>query len=60
MLYQSGLLGRADILPSLIVSSGVVSEWTIRPRIHSAVANIVVWCYVKVDYQAEHTFYIRQ
>ena len=57
---QSGLSGRAYILPSLIVSAGVVSEGTIRPRIHSTFANSVVWCCIRADYQAEHTFYLRQ
>ena len=60
MLCQSGLSGRAYILPSPIVLSVFVSEWTIRPSIHFTFANSVVWCCVRVDYQAEHTFYLRQ
>ena len=74
MLCLSGLSGRAYILPSPIVSSdivsciplspivssGVVSERTIRPSIHSTFDNSVVWCCIRADYQAEHTFYRRQ
>ena len=60
VLCQSGLSCRAYILPSLRVSSGVVSVWTIRTSIHSTFAKSVVCCCVRVDYQNEHTFYLRQ